>query len=223
MVDSTPKFRDGIAWRAVRVVVNVISSPVLIPFSAYAVVFFWGFDMLMTRDERFVERGDEVHPLFHVVYEQRGGNQGSFGYTQLYASSRDYMLKRQMTHVSMESDNMVATFLMSKKSGELEEGLTRVFYRVIEDHGEAQVIEVDWHDDDYAVWARYRATESTIEPIWSRLGGVDTCFQGIAFIGLPFAVGVCLLGQLMKMVLIRFSAWAPKRADSQGAADKKST
>ncbi len=221
MAESTSKFRDGIGWRAARAVVNVISSPILIPFSAFAILGFWGIDILMKLDERFVERGDVVHPLFHVVYERRGGNQGSFGHTDLYASSSDYMLKRQMTHVTREPYNIVGTFLMSKKSGEFEEGYTRVSYRVIEDHGNAQVIEVDSVARDYATWARYRATESTIEPIWSRMFGPDTVFQGMAFIGLPFAVGVCLLGRLIKMMLMRLSAWAPKSTGGQGAADKK--
>ena len=218
MAEPTPKFRDGIAWRATRVVVKVISSPVLIPFSFYAILWFWGIDMLMKSDERFVERGDQVHPLFHVVYEPRGGNHGSFGYTRLYASSRDYMLKRQKIPGTMGPDNMVGSFLMSKKSGELEEGFTRVAYRVIEDYGNAQVIEVDWNNDDYAVWAQYRATKTTIEPIWSRSVGIGTVFVGMAYIGLPFAVGLCLFGQLMKLMLKRLSAWAPMRAGDQGAA-----
>ena len=90
----------------------------------------------------------------------------------------------------------------------------------IEDRGEEQVIEVDYVNDNYATSGRYRATESTIEPMWSSMFHFGTFFVGMGYICLPFALALFVFGQLMKWALRRASVVATSTG-SHGAPDGK--
>jgi len=200
--------------RALRAVARVLGAAVFIPVSALAAWGFFGADIALKLDERFVENGDELHSLATMVYEYKDGDQ-AFGYGRL---SR---LDRKDENSYPRQPDLRVSFLMSEKTGELKNGYTKVSYRVIEDRGGEQVVEVDWADDDYSSWSRYRATESTVEPIWSSMFGFGTFFVGMGYISLPFALVVYLIGLVMKWALRRASVVAPDSTGSRGALGGK--
>jgi hypothetical protein len=200
--------------RALRAVARVLGSVIFIPISAMAAWAFFGLDVAVKMDERFVERGDEVHTPFKVVYEEPDGN-GAFGYMS-------YRPPDENESKPYPSDfKTPLSFLMSKKNGEFQYRYTKFSYRVIEDRGEEQVIEVDYVDDTYATSGRYRATESTIEPMWSSMFHYGTFFVGMGYICLPFALALFVFGQLMKRALLRASVVAPDSTGSHGAPGGK--
>jgi len=188
---------------------------IFIPISAFAAWGFFGLDLAVKMDERFVERGDEVHAsFFKVVYEEPDGD-GAFGHMS-YRPSDENESKPYPSDFKTP-----LSFLMSKKNGEFQERDTKVSYQVIEDRGEEQVIEVDYVNDNYATSGRYRATESTIEPMWSSMFHFGTFFVGMGYICLPFALALFVIGQLMKWALRRASVVAPDSSGSRSALSGK--
>jgi hypothetical protein len=77
---------------------------------------------------------------------------------------------------------------MSKPSGRIDiNDYTHLSYRVLENQGSAQVIEVEDDDDDRRIWSRYRATHTDVMPLSSRM-----FYFGYMFGALPFAFGIAL-------------------------------
>jgi hypothetical protein len=80
------------------------------------------------------------------------------------------------------------SLLMSKPSGRISRDYDAYLsYRVLEDRGSVQVIEVEDFDDD-TVWSRYRATAADVTPLSSRM-----FHRGFMFGAVPFAFGAAFL------------------------------
>ena len=214
MTSPLAKWISDARLRGFTAVAGVLGSALLIPFSAMAAWVVFGADVAMKMDERFVENGDKLHGLATVVYEYKDGDR-AFGYGKLSRLDR-----KDDNSYSGRPDARVS-YLMSEKTDELKNGYTKVSYRVIEDRGDEQVVEVDWADDDYSSWSRYRATESRVEPIRSRMFGFGTFFVGMWYVGLPFALSIFLIGLLMKFCLGRIPVVEPGRGDSEDATRRK--
>jgi len=132
-----------------------------------------GIFVIAKQDAREVARGDQVHPAFLIVVEP--GEKG-----QPFRSVRLSDLPR------LRQSGDVYSFLMSKPSGRIDiNDYTHLSYRVLENQGSAQIIEVEDDDDDRTVWSRYRATHTDVMPLASRM-----FYVGYMFGALPFALGI---------------------------------
>jgi hypothetical protein len=138
--------------------------------------FIAGVEVIARLDAREVARGDRVHGLFAIVVEP--GDKGEpFRLVQLVELPR------------LRETGKAYSFLMSKPSGRIEVNeLAYISYRVLENQGSVQVIEVEYGDDDVTVWSRYRATPTDVTPLASRLRSI-----GYIFSALPCALGAALL------------------------------
>lgn len=172
----------------------VIGSVPIMFVSAFAAWAFVGMDLAMNLDERFVAKGDEIHPLFKVVFEYQNDSR-SFNYLGLRR------LDQAQENLWTKQVDAPVSFLMSEQSGKLKINYEYVLYRVIQDHGQEQIIEVNWGDDTYETWSRYKATESTISPIWSRMFTFSTFGMGMLLVGFPFALIVYLAGRSLEKKL----------------------
>jgi len=133
-------------------------------------------------DAREVSRGDQVHGFFSVALEPGDGGK-PFKLIELSE------LGKQKT---------IHSYLMSKPTGEIAvDAVTQVSYRVLEDHGADQVIEVKDADDDKTLWSRYRATKSEVAPISSRAMRFDYMFGAFPY-AFAVALAVYLLGGFLK-------------------------
>ena len=81
-----------------------------------------------------------------------------------------------------------ARFLMSKPADRIDiNAYTFVSYRVVQDLGAEQVIEVQDQNDDRTIWGTYRASGTDVKPLTSRM-----VYFGYMFSAFPFAVGAAL-------------------------------
>jgi hypothetical protein len=159
----------------VKVLALVLGSAWFFPVSC-ASTLTAGIFVIAHLDAREVARGDQVHPGFLIVVEP--GEKG-----QPFRSVRLSDLPR------FRESGGAYSLLMSKPSGRIDiNDYTHLSYRVIENQGSAQVIEVEDKDDDRTVWSRYRATHADVMPLSSRM-----FYFGYMFGALPFAFGIALV------------------------------
>jgi hypothetical protein len=155
-----------------KVLALILGSAWFFPVSCTSTLFV-GPIVIAHLDEREVARGDHVHPGFLIVVEP--GEKG-----QPFRSVRLSDLPR------FRESGGVYSFLMSKPSGRIDvNDHTHLSYRVLENQGSAQVIEVEDGYDDGTVWSRYRATHADVMPLSSRM-----FILGYMFGALPFAFGI---------------------------------
>jgi len=155
-----------------KVLALILGSAFFFPVSCTSTLFA-GIFVIAHLDAREVARGDQVHPGFLIVVEP--GEKG-----QPFRSVRLSDLPR------IRESGGVYSFLMLKPSGRIDiNDYTHLSYRVIENQGSAQVIEVEDKDDDNTFWCRYRATHADVMPLASRM-----FYIGYMFGALPFAFGI---------------------------------
>jgi hypothetical protein len=134
-----------------------------------------GTHVIAHLDARDVARGDRAHPTFLIVVESEDKSK-PFRSMSLYEFQQ------------FRETGKAYSLLMSKPSGRIDGNYDAYLsYRVLEDQGSVQVIEVEDYDDD-TVWSRYRATATDVTPLSSRM-----FHHGYMFGAVPFAFGVALL------------------------------
>ncbi len=157
-----------------KVLALILGSAFFFPVSCTTTLVA-GIFVIAHLDAREVARGDQVHPGFLFVVEP--GENG-----QPFRSVRLSDLPR------LRESGGVYSFLMSKPSGRIDiNDYTHLSYRVLENQGSAQVIEVEDKDDDNTFCCRYRATHADVIPLASRM-----FYFGYMFGALPFAFGTAL-------------------------------
>jgi hypothetical protein len=151
-------------------------------------------------DERHVERGDQPHSLFFIVW-QPGEAGAPFGFSRLQDLSR--------TKVSAPA----RSFIMEQPSGRIEGGKsTVVAYKVLSSGASEQHIEVAYADDTYSSWSRYRATRSEVTPVFSKV--TEPGYMFMAFpVALGFAAAIYVLGAWLRRRVARDNRQASRRMD----------
>jgi hypothetical protein len=157
-----------------KVLALILGSAFFFPVSCTSTLFVGTF-VVARLDEREVARGNQVHPGFFIVVEPGEKDQP-------FRSVRLSDLHR------FRESGGAHSFLMSKPSGRIDiNDYTYLSYRVLENQGSAQVIEVEDKDDDNTFCCRYRATHTDIMPLSSQM-----FYVGYMFGALPFAFGTAL-------------------------------
>ena len=160
-----------------KVLALILGSAFFFPVSCSSTLFA-GILLIAKLDAREVARGDQVHPGFLVVVVP--GEKGQ--------PFRSVPLSDLPRYEQFIESGGAYSFLMSKPSGRIDiNDHTHLSYRVLENQGSAQVIEVEDKDDDNTVWSRYRATHADVMPLSSRM-----FYFGYMFGALPFAFGIAL-------------------------------
>jgi len=162
-----------------------------------------GIKVVAKLDTREVARGDAVHPDFCFVAEP-----GVTGEPFQVVSFSRYSEFREA--------GGAYSFLMAKPGLALDmgpstfSGATTYSYRVLDEAGGEQLIEVVQrdHDGDYSGWYRYKATKASITPVSSRVN-----HPGQMFAALPFAFGGALILYVIGRALRRRYR-APARAEN---------
>ena len=175
--------------KLLKVLALILGSAWFFPISCTSTLFVGTF-VVAHLDEREVARGNQVHPGFFIVVEP--GEKG-----QPFRSVRLSDLHR------FRESGGAYSFLMSKPSGRIDiNDYTYLSYRVLENQGSAQVIEVEDKDDDNTFCCRYRATHTDIMPLSSQM-----FYVGYMFGALPFAFGTALglygVGRFLRRRLLK--------------------
>jgi hypothetical protein len=168
--------------RWIRIVAIILGASWFFPVSCTSGVIV-GTQLVAKLDEREVLKGDEVHSLFKIVKEP-GENGKSF-----YAVN--------LSELSDVRD--IASFRMSKPRGSIDSGNADISYKVIKEMGSGQLIEVveTYHDGDNTIWSRYRATETSVIPVSSRMFYFGYLFGAFPY-GLGFALIIYLIGRFLR-------------------------
>jgi hypothetical protein len=164
-----------------RIVIAVIASVWFFPINCSGTLFA-GIALIAKLDARDVEKGESVHRLFSFVIEL--GKKGEpFIAVPL----------NKLTNFKEQMASSIATgstsFLMSKPNGRITSTKSQISYQVIEETSSGQLIEVieAYQDGDNTIWSRYKATQSTITPISSKM-----FYFGYMFTAFPYAFGFAL-------------------------------
>ena len=167
-LSQSMEFRLHMRW--IKIFLIVVGSNWFFPASCSTGVIL-GAQIVAALDRRDVLKGDRLHSLFKVAAEPGESGQ-SF---------------RALSYPVKEDSNV--SFRMSGTSASFEKGGSAFSYRVIEDSGQEQLIELveTYKDGDNQIWSRYKATETEITPLSSRM-----FYFGYMFTAFPFAV-VCAL------------------------------
>ena len=137
--------------RALRVVALVLGSALFIPVSCTSALYA-GIDVIAYLDAKEVARGDQVHPTFSIVVAP-----GDKGEPFRSMSLSEFKLLREA--------GQPYSVLMPAPSGRINVDDGYLSYRVLENQGSVQVIEVeDKIDIDRQTWSRYRATSTDVAP-----------------------------------------------------------
>ncbi len=164
-----------------KILIAIIASVWFFPINCSGTLFAGTF-LVAKLDARDVEKGDSVHPLFSFVVES-GENDKPFLAARV---SQLPDIKQRMAHSGVSGPD---SFLMSKSNGFITSNNSRISYQVIEETNSGQIIEVieSHHDGDNTIWSRYRAAQTTIIPISSRM-----FYFGYMFKAFPYAFGFAL-------------------------------
>jgi hypothetical protein len=155
-----------------------------------------GTEIVAKLDERDVQKGDTVHSLFKVAAEP--GEEGkSFRVLQMD------QVQSYLTEGEKASTEAPLTFRMSHPAGTIDLAGSTFTYRVLEDSDQTQLIELveKYKDGDNTIWSRYRATNTMVTPVSSRM-----FYFGYMFKALPYAFGAALLLYGTGRALRRMSA-----------------
>jgi hypothetical protein len=158
--------------RTVRVLAFIIGASWFVPVSCTTVLFV-AIPLWSKFDERDIEKGEQPHPLFYVVWQPADAGE-PFGYTRLIDMSR------------IETSTPARSFIMEQVSGRIDGGKnTIIAYKVLSSGKSEQLIEVAYSDDTYDSVSRYRATRAEITPTFSKL-----MQPGYMFMAFPIALGL---------------------------------
>jgi len=180
--------------RWLRLLALVLGSGWFIPVSC-TVATIAGTPLVAKSDAREVSRRDTLHSLFKVAAEP--GEAGR-PFRVLGLSEIAPYIPGGTAAGGVRS----LSFRLSASSGTLETGSSTFAYRVLEDNGREQLIELveDYRDGDNTIWSRYRATRSTVQPVSSRMFYFGYMFQAAAF-AFFFALLLYFVGRLMRRTL----------------------
>lgn len=134
----------------------ILGSAWFFPVSC-TTALYTGTHVIAHWDARDTTRGDTVHSVFSVVMESPKNNQPF----QLVSLSDIPELKTKGKSYS---------FLTSHDSGNIIiDEYSNASYHVLKKYKDNQVIEVIYKDDNKTVWSKYRATQSDVTPLSSRM------------------------------------------------------
>jgi hypothetical protein len=174
-----------------RIIIAVIASIWFLPISCSGTLFA-GIHLIAKLDARDVKKGDSVHRLSSFVVEP-GQNGEPFMAVPL---SELINFKEKMAS-SLATGK--TSFLLSRPNAQITSNESRFSYKVIEESPSGQLIEVieAYLDGDNTIWSRYKATQSSITPISSKM-----FYFGYMFEALPYAFGFSLfvygIGRFLK-------------------------
>jgi len=153
----------------------VLGSQLFIPVSC-TVTFFTGIQALPYLSARDVARGDRPYLPFWVVAEP--GVEGN-----------RFQWQRLNDESSQDPPPGIHSYLMSEPAGRIEiSQRSYVAYRVLEDRGERQRIEVEYLGGSIKTWSVYTATRHQVIPKTSRM--MHFTWPTVILLG---ALGVALL------------------------------
>ena len=164
----------------VKVLTLVLGSPWFFPVSCTS-TFYAGMH-LMSR----------LHPLPYCLVAVEPGENGKPFQLVRVKSGENGKTFRSVSLFDLPEFRRTpgASLLMSKPFSRIDENsYTYLSYRMLEDQGSAQVIEVEDKDDNRTLWSRYRATSTDITPLASRM----PLYFGYMFSALPLAFGTAFL------------------------------
>lgn len=191
--------------RTARALAFILGSSWFFPLSCTTGLFV-AIPLWSKFDERDIEKGEQPHPLFNVVW-QPGDADKPFGYARLRDLSRT------------ETSAPVRSYIMDQAAGRIENGKSTVItYKVLSSGKSEQLIEVAHSDDTYHSVSRYRATRTEITPTFSRL-----MQPGYMFMAFPIALGISAaiytLGRWLRRRVARAKAQdsAPSQPDASKA------
>jgi hypothetical protein len=189
---STPK-RSA---RGLKLLATVLGSVWFFPVSCTTGTFV-GNQIVAAADARDASKGDTMHSLFKVVAEP--GEKGAAFRVLHWDEVQPYLAQ-----AGAQPAPAPVSFRMSAASGSVHEWDSRFEYRVLEDSGSEQLIElVEAYDDgDNTIWSRYRATRNTIAPVSSRM-----FYFGYMFSAMVYAfIGALVLHGIGRLLRRRFAA-----------------
>ena len=158
--------------RLINVIIILLGSIWFFPVSCTTGVFM-GTQIIAKLDEREASKGEEMHSLFSVIIEP--GKNGR--------------LFRPIGLSELTEFENNTSFLMSRPTGSEDYEDSNFSYQVIKDTGQEQVIEVveRYHDGDNTIWSRYKATQTSVMPLSSKM-----LYFGYMFSAVPYSFGFAL-------------------------------
>ncbi len=190
----------------VRIIALIIGSAWFLPVSC-TIGMIAGPKVISEIDARDAQKGEELHHLFKVV--ARDGT--VMGLEEL--ASLKHLVKEDQDQMHVDSSAQPNLFLVSKPNGRFETESSRFKYRVIEDSGDEQLIELieEYKDGDNTIWSRYKAQRTSITPLSTRM-----YYFGYMFNAFPFVIGgtICLF-IIGRILLLIFRAPAAPDKSSQ--------
>lgn len=173
--------------KLIQFIIIILGSVLFIPVSCTFGVI-GGTKAVAWFDSRDVQKGDSVHSLFSVV-----------AIPQYSKNKSDFLVLRLQQVGKMEEANEPLSYIMPISSSSMETDHSRYSYRVLEDLGEEQTIEVveAYRDGDNTIWSQYRATAKEIYPLSSRMFYFGYMFQAVPY-GLVFSLFLYVCGKILK-------------------------
>ena len=180
--------------RIVRVLAFIFGAVWFFPVSC-TTGLITGASLMVDFDERHIEKGDQPHALFFVVWQP--GDEGEpFGYSRLAEISTN------------KTPAPARSFIMTEPSARIgRDEFTATAYKVLLSGAEEQLIEVTRADGDSDSVSRYRATPSGVTPVFSRVSGREHMFRAFP-IALAFASTIYAVGWWLRRRVARTKASA---------------
>jgi hypothetical protein len=175
--------------RSVRVIAFIFGAIWFFPVSCITGLLT-GVPLMVDFDERHIDKGDQPHALFYVVW-QPGDAGEPFGYSSLAEIS------------SNTRPAPARSFIMTNPSARIgRDEFTGTAYKVLVSGAAEQLIEVTRADGDSDSVSRYRATHSGVTPIFSRVSGREHMFRAFP-IALAFASAIYAVGWWLRRRVAR--------------------
>jgi hypothetical protein len=163
--------------KIIKFIIIVLGSSLFIPVSC-TIGVLGGIQVVAWNDSRDVQKGDSVHSQFSVVaVPQHSKNKNDISVLSLQQIEQ------------LRKVNEPLSFLMPIANSSMQTVHSRYSYKILEDRGKEQIIEVveEYKDGDNTIWSQYRATEKEVFPISSRM-----FYFGYMFQALPYALVLSL-------------------------------
>jgi len=165
-----------------KIVITVVASVWFFPVNCTGTLYA-GTALIAKLDARDVDSGETVHPLFSFVVEP--GDNG-----EQFLAAHLSELPNFKGMVASSGATGTHSFLISSPTGRITSNNSQISYKVTEATTSGQIIEVieTYLDGDNTIWSRYKASQSTITPISSRM-----FYFGYMFGAFPYAIGFALI------------------------------
>jgi hypothetical protein len=184
-----PRQRGRLMSRIVRILAFVLGAIWFFPISCITGLIA-GTSLLVNLDQRHMEKGDQPHASFFVVW-QPGQEGAPFGYSRLAEISAN------------KGPAPARSFLMTAPSARIgRDEFTGIAYKVLSSGAAEQLIEVAGADGDTDSVSRYRATLSGVTPVFSRVAGREHMFRAFP-IALAFASAIYAVGWWLRRRVAR--------------------